>query len=75
MEIKETEQAKQELIKVQKAQEIKEGKIISEQMIKEKEIYQQQAIEEAGLNKQIGMTLKDQDFKTQQIYYIVVNDF
>lgn len=59
-EVKETERAKQELLKVRKDQEIKEGTIISQQQLREKEIQQQQAIQQAEIAKGIAINQKNQ---------------
>lgn len=61
LEVKETERAKQEILKVKKQQEIEEGEIISRQQIQEQQIRQKQAIQEAEIAKEIIINQKNQE--------------
>lgn len=61
LEVRETERATQELLKVQKQQAIEEGMILSEKQLKEQHILQQQALEEAEIAKGIAINQKNQE--------------
>jgi uncharacterized membrane protein YqiK len=61
LEVRETERATQELLKVQKQQAIEEGMILSEKQLKEQHILQQQALEEAEITKGIAINQKNQE--------------
>jgi uncharacterized membrane protein YqiK len=67
LEVKQTERAKQELLKVLKEQEIQEGSIHSQQQLKEREIQQQQAIQEAEIAKGIVINQKNQELREREI--------
>ncbi len=66
LEVKETERAKQELLKVNKEQEIEEGSIISQQQLREKHIQQQQAIQELEIAKEIAINQKNQELRERE---------
>lgn len=61
LEVRETERATQELLKVQKQQAIEEGMILSEKQLKEQHILQQQVLEEAEIVKGIAINQKNQE--------------
>ncbi|MCU0536548.1 MAG: SPFH domain-containing protein [Hydrococcus sp. Prado102] len=67
LQVKQTERAKQELLKVLKEQEIQEGSILSQQQLKEREIQQQQAIQEAEIAKGIAINQKNQELREREI--------
>lgn len=70
LEVRETERATQELIKVRKEQEIQEGIIISEQELQERQIQQKEALESAEIAKGIAINQKNQELANAEKHLI-----